>query len=76
MWGAGGGWQQASGGAEVANLVGVQLNAAIVAGEEHQQALLPVLGSDGPRHLALLVVHELVAVVPGKARPREEHLLA
>ena len=49
----------------------------VVAGEEHRHALALVgLESGGPHHLALLAVHELVAVGKGLARPREEDLLA
>ena len=65
------------GGAEAADLGEAALDVALVAGEEHLHALALVrLGSGGPRHLALLAVHELVAVRKGVARPRVEDLLA
>ena len=56
--------------------VAVAVDVALVAGEEHAHALALVAASAGPRHLALLAVHELVAVQNDLARPRVEHLLA
>ena len=50
---------------------------ALVAREAHSHALALVgLPSNGPHHLALLAVHDLVAVGKGVARPRVEDLVA
>ena len=71
-WGGGYG-----GGAEAAYIGEEALDAARVAGEAHRHALaLVCLNSGGPHHLALLAVHELVAVRNGVACPREEDLVA
>ena len=52
------------------------VDVGLVAGEEHVHALVPVITTAGPHHLALLAVHELVAVGKGMVRPRVEHLVA
>ena len=62
--------------AVTADLVEVAADRALVAGEAHRHALALVALSGGPRHLALLTVHELLAARKGLARPRVEHLLA
>eukprot|EP00964_Phaeocystis_antarctica_P083625 scaffold52613_cov55-Phaeocystis_antarctica.AAC.2 len=71
--------RRVGGGAEAADLgkEAVVAGTVLVAGESHEHALaLGLLASSGPRHLALLAVHDLVAVLQGLARNREEHLVA
>ena len=76
MGGAGGGGGS-RGGAGAADLGEEEVDDALVAGEENVHALaLVALASARPLHLALLAVHDLVAIIPGMARPRVEHLLA
>ena len=68
---------QRGGGAEAADRVEEATDDARVAGEDHLHTLaLVLLAIAGPRHLALLSPHDLVAVWIGLARPHEEHLLA
>ena len=69
------------GGVEAADLGKDTVDAAVVAGEEHRQALalLLVLASAGPHHLALLALHEPVScafVLKRPARSRVEQLFA
>ena len=49
------------GGAEVADLGKGTFDAALIAGEEHVHVRVQFVASGGPRHLALLAVHELVS---------------
>ena len=63
--------------AAAADLVEVAAGRALVAGEEHAHALaLVALAGEGPHHLALLAVHDPVAVLEGLTRPREVDLLS
>ena len=59
--------------AEAADLGGnAETDAALVAREEHRQVRVP---NQNPSHLALLAVHEFVAVGKGLALTHIEHLL-
>ena len=59
------------------NLIGVQFDHALVAGEEHGHALAPkALERRWSHHLALLAVHEPVAALVGITRPRVVDLLS
>ena len=60
-----------------ADLVEVAFDRVLVAGEAHFHALsLAALAGGGPHHLALLAVHDPVAVLEGLTRPREVDLLS
>ena len=66
----------ARGGGAAADLVEVPevaADRALVAGEAHSHALD---AGGGPHHLALLAVHDPVAVLEGLTRPREVDLLS
>ena len=63
------------GGAEAADLGEEAVGAERVSREENHHTLACALANSGPLYLALLAVHELVAIVPGPVLPQIEHPL-